>query len=1692
MTETIFDLHRQILEDYRDFVHSFIQITDDRAREFIEQALMEEAQLWPEPLIQLSPAYKRVANVDELAQRGLIHPETARIFRDNRKNYAPLQLYQHQVEAIERASRGESFVVTTGTGSGKSLCYFIPIVDAIIRQPELQRPLALIIYPMNALVNSQLEMLRELKYDYEKRTGRAFPVRFARYTGETSDAERQGIHYDTPHILLTNYMMVELMMVRPEDKELFREGESKLFLVFDELHTYRGRQGADVAMLVRRLKARTRRNPVIHIGTSATMVAHRNATAEERRNTVSSFASRFFGHKISVEDVIEETLETLTEGGMPSDDELRSSFDEPLPSDPELFRRHPLARWLEYALGVELEDGKRLRRRVPRTLSEVARDLERRTGRDEDACREKLREILLHPDKSNGGRSLFPFKIHQFIGQGRAIFSTLEPLDKRRFSLEDRSSSDRILWAPLRFCRVCGQDHYQVVKTGDRFRLMPPGGDDLLEDGTPGYLTPAFPEMPEDIDEMIPSDWYNSNTGKLKPPWSSRVPRKVWVLPDGTYSENEIDGATPMWWQAERFWLCLRCGEYYTARKGEYSKLATLSTEGRSTATTALATSILLNAGRTGAIKKKLLTFTDNRQDASLQSAHFNDFVKLAVMRAALYRALKDKKELRFDTIAREVVQRIGLSIRDIAQNPSVELESRSARNVWEAFERLTEYRIYEDLRRGWRVIQPNLEDVGLLHIDYEGISELAGQDERFKDIPGLATCSSEMRVRVIRAVLDYFRKLLAIETQSLHETKLQQVRRLSEQHLNEFWGLDPDNPTLYPAPALMRPGEAERLPRGTYFKLTARSLLGRYLQRSLQLTPESVEILLDMLLNLLVGWDIVREQRYEDHRLYRLNAGCIIWRLGDGSPPQPDPVWTRRATDWRPQVNRFFQEFYMDSESELASLEAREHTAQVAPDERERRECRFRRRDGKDGSGNGKDDGGGRENCKHEKPLPYLVCSPTMELGIDIADLDAVHMRNIPPTPANYAQRSGRAGRQGQAGLIVAYCGAYSPHDQYFFRNREEMVAGSVQAPRIDLTNEALIRAHLHAEWLATVDLQLHQSVQNVIDFEHDELPLQDEVAAKLHLSDPALGKLRSRIEAILAYDREELKSSGWFTDDWLDRVIREAPVTFDRAFDRWRELYRAASGQLDRAYRMMLQHDKTIQERAKRLQDEALRQRNLLLQQDVAREESDFYPYRYLASEGFLPGYNFPALPVRAWVPRRGQGEFIARPRFLAIREFGPENIVYHEGSKWEVDRFQSPPGGLEQRRMQKKICNICSAFADIGDDLCPVCGIRFDASNSSVVSLLEMPNVALRRRERITCNEEERTRRGYRLQMVYRFAPDSSAHRLVIAQANTMLEIQYAPSATILIINHGWRSRSVEGFPVDMEKGEIVSESSMENNHHTTDRSAVERVKLCVQDTQNLLRMCIKDQSLRDDIIFMTSMRFALERAIEQVYQLEDSELVAELLGEGDGRAIVFYEAAEGGAGVLRQLVSDPDALAEVAREALQILHFDPETGDDKAEEDHLACYECLLSYSNQTVAHLLDRHSVRDFLLDLRSQRLELKHGTRTREEHYRWLRSYTDSRSDIERKLIDALYQGGYRLPDDAQRSIAEPWCIPDFFYEPNVCVFCDGKVHDMPEQRAYDEKLRRQLLARGYRVVVIRYDEDLDEQIRKYPEIFGG
>jgi len=1680
---SIFNLVDRLIDDYSRYVRSFIAFSDERIQRFVEEELVEKGALWPDALIQLNPNYEMGESVQDLCSQGKLHPLCADLF--------PYRLYKHQQEAIERALRRENFVVTSGTGSGKTLTYLIPIFDAVLREdPQEGKVRAIIVYPMNALVNSQFDQLNRLAESYKERTGRDLPVRFARYTGQENMEERRKIQREPPHILLTNYVMLELMLLRPEERQFVDRATTALeFLVLDELHTYRGRQGADVALLVRRLRERCGNPDIVCIGTSATMISGGGTTPQERRRAVAEFASKIFGAEVKPENVIEERLRRITpRREPPTPAELRRALEEPLPEDPEDILNHPLTFWIEHTFGVEEEEDGSLRRRTPISLREGARKLAEITGVDEEKCLGYLREMLLRGSRvelSEGERTrLFPFKLHQFISQGRSVYATIEPPETRHLTLEAKyyaSEEGKVLY-PLWFCRICGKEYYGVIKDDRDSRLIPWEPEEELGEGdlTIGYLMISEEEV-EWGPEHLPPEWYDKN-GRIKKEYREHIPQRIWVKPDGSFTEGKTEGAVMAWFQPKPFMLCLNCGEFYTRRdKDDFKKLARLSSEGRSTATTVLSVSALLHSDEGGIREsaRKILSFTDNRQDASLQAGHFNDFVQVSLLRSAIYAALLKHGELRYYEIADKVVEAMGVELKEVAESPGLDPDSPQGKKVWKTFRDLVEYRIYEDLRRGWRVIQPNLEQCGLLRIDYEGLGELCREDEKWRDIEPLRDLSPDEREEILRAILDHFRKKLAINAQPLQETEGQQLRRRVNQEINERWGFEENERLSTATRFLLSESKVNKSVSG--LSLSERSLIGRYLRRRLGLSGDEYRDLIRKLVDLLCSQGLLRRGVEKGVEFVQLEASSLIWRLGDGTPPPPDPIYSRRVqssvyVETQRRANEFFSEFYREVALKLRGVEGREHTAQISYENRQKREKQFR---------NGE--------------LACLFCSPTMELGIDIADLQIVHMRNVPPTPANYAQRSGRAGRSGDPALVLTYCAAHSGHDQYFFRNRDQMVAGAVKAPKIDLGNEDLIKAHLHAIWLAKTGLSLGSSITDIIEIDPERYyPLKEEVRAQIHLPEHRVQECIREARRILESCEPDLSEAGWYSDEWLESTIRSAPEEFDRAFDRWRELYHAARTQLVEAQQSLLRPlRKDEQREVKRREEEALRQMNLLCNTGTAREESDFYPYRYLASEGFLPGYNFPRLPLRAFVPRE-EGEFIARPRFLAITEFGPGNIIYHEGAKYQVKSFIPPPGGLQQRRTRGKICLSCGYFHEREDvDLCENCGSELDASISEVIPLLEMPSVKTRRRERITCDEEERLRFGYEVTTHFRFAPAPGGKRIKKATAydegnNPLLRLIYAPTATLIQINHGWRNRREKGFRIDLATGEILSRPRKEEEEEAPPGNLQEPdiVRLFVRDTANML-LIYPPEEIKGDEWLMATLQYALQRGMELTFQVEESELASGRIGSGEWRAIMFWEAAEGGLGVLRRLVDERDALAQVAYAALKRCHFNPETLEDEDPDCSHACYECLLSYINQRDHPYLNRHLIKDFLAQLARCAVHEDKPGRSYEEHYRWLRSLTDSRSELERRFIDHLYRTRRRLPDEAQKPLQDYPCIPDFFYEPNVCVFCDGAVHDTPQQREKDRLTRRELRDLGYRVIVIRYDRDLEEQISEYPDVFG-
>jgi len=1723
----VFEFRDSLVADYAAYVTSFISISDPRVRAEVEQEL-EAGLLWPEPSIGLNPTFAKGAWIDELVSQGVLSPECGRIFRIKGSPEDPgtgLRLHRHQLDAIHAARVRQNYVLTTGTGSGKSLAYIVPIVDAIVRGERRPGIKAIVVYPMNALANSQEQELKKfLCFGYPDGRG---PITFRRYTGQENDDERRAILSDPPDILLTNYVMLELILTRTEERQLVKAARGLRFLVLDELHTYRGRQGADVALLVRRTRDACDATNLQHIGTSATMTS--GGSSQDQKQAVARVASMLFGSTVNAENVIDETLERATPEPNIDDMEFRMALAErlaqPAPREQpsyEQFVNDPLSRWIESIFGVSTEvvTG-RLVRATPRALggqSGAAAELARLVNTDQSLCANRVKGQLVigalvkNPET---GFPVFAFRLHQFISRGETVYASLERESSRYLTLHPQKfvPGDRSkLLLPLVFCRECGQEYYTIryVENGTERRVEARVFDEKTteESGESGYLYVRADQPWTFQPQDLPDDWLEpGEPPRVKYHLRAAIPRQLHIAPDGRVEPGDLVAQ----FISSPFRFCLNCGVAYGGRaRADFAKLATLGTEGRSTATTVLSLSAIRHLRRSNAIPpdaRKLLSFTDNRQDASLQAGHFNDFVEVGLLRSALFKAAErvGDEGLTHEALTQKVFDALALPIDLYAIDPAVRYAALAA--TQRSLRDVLGYRLYLDLRRGWRIMSPNLEQTGLLQIRYESLTDLASDEQEWRNLHHtLAGAAPDVRAKVAKVLLDHLRRELCIKVDYLDQAFQERLVQASNQHLRSPWAIDENERLEHASVALPRPARGEDY--GGWTHLSARGGFGQFLRRrgtfphltqSLTLADSAV-IIRELLEALRVAGLVLRVREAEsqdDVHGYQIPASALRWVAGNGSTVIHDPIRVPKAPEGGSRPNRFFLDLYRNAANEGQGLEAREHTAQVPYEARIDREKRFRA-----GS------------------LPVLFCSPTMELGIDIASLNVVNLRNVPPTPANYAQRSGRAGRSGQPALVVTYCSTGSPHDQYFFRRPQLMVAGQVAPPRLDLANEDLIRAHVHAVWLAESDMSLGKSLRDLLDVsgESPTLELLPSKKADVDSEEPRWRTLQ-RAQRVLSSLNAELEKASWWSPTWLEEVLNSVGLQMDAACNRWRSLYRAALVQYLLQSRIVADASRSAQDKneAKKLRREAESQLELLTAASTAASQSDFYSYRYFASEGFLPGYSFPRLPISAFIPGRraatGTDEFLSRPRFLAVSEFGPGNFIYHEGSRYVINRvmlpvseISDPTNGRTVNTTTAKICVTCGYLHPVsqgqGPDLCERCGAALPAP---MRQLFRMQNVTTRRRDRINSDEEERQRKGYELQTTLRFADVHGVSALQTANVESLngrlASMSYGQASTLWRMNRGWKRRrrdSELGFILDVERGYWARDAQVDpdetNGDPLSGRTA--RVVPFVEDHKNAL---IFEPTTVLGSEVMASLQAALKHGIQLAYQLEDAELAAEPLpSEEHRRALLFYEAAEGGAGVLHRLIEDGEALQQVARAALELCHFDAETGADRGsapgarERCEAACYDCLMSYRNQPDHALLDRIAIRDVLMAFATARVDVSPTAISRDEHLEQL--MRQAASELERRWLRFLAIRGYRLPTDAGKLIENAGTRPDFFYAGDMLlVYVDGPPHRFPDRAVRDRAQQTRLEDLGY--LVVRFDDDSETTwesvLHRYPSVFG-
>jgi hypothetical protein len=1288
-----------------------LPLREPRLAAALDDAIDSSPLLTKGPLLEAGPAYATGATIRQLVDEGVLDPGFLSLTGPELPADRPL--YRHQEQAVRKVRAGRNIVVATGTGSGKTESFLLPILANLTQEaaagtlgPGVR---ALLLYPMNALANDQMKRLRRL-------LAAAPGITFGRYTGDTQDdpgraegefhrlnpgearlpnelLSRREMRLRPPHLLLTNYAMLEYLLLRPQDMDLF-EGDSAgswRFVVVDEAHVYDGAKGAELAMLLRRLKDRVAPTSDLQaIATSATVGADRDPLA------VTDFAANLFGVDFTWDDVDPARQDLVTSVPVAVPDEpvwgplpttaYAGLLGEPDPATAvaELARSHGWngAGQGPDALGSEARIA-RLRsalRTGPRPLDDIAAELF--AGEPHAVASAALTDLVRlgghvrNPDLS----PVLSSRFHLFVRATEGAFSCLGG-DEPHLSLSRREQCDRCprVVFELGGCRRCGAAHLHgaLDPAGAVPRHVPyRAGTDrrhawlLLEDrSTPGTGTTEHDEDDAALEDIKPADGVRNylcvGCGCLYDAASARC-----AAPGcpGT----ELRPVRLLDSQSESLGSCAGCG-------ARGNRLIRLLESGSEAAASVLGTSLYQSlppdlAGPASDLPgqgRKLLFFSDSRQMAAYFAPYLEDTHQRLSHRRMLTMGLQAWTRDEGDAPA-TIDDLVDHTLR-VARHAHVfdEDASRSERKRHASLWTIHEVISYDD--------RQSLEGVGLLRV------ELAAK-------PGWRP---PQRLMALGLGDD--------ESWALLQELMRTLRAQGAIDMPEE--VDPADESFAPrrGPVYVRGiGSEPKKKVLSWLPTTGTNRRADYLARVLEALGSDVEAktLLDDLWQDLDpntggdgprGWfrcdtiPTIGPVRRIDHRKLRLRAvtqhdqlfRCDRCRRLAGVSVRsvcPTLRCDGRLEPWHrpaPADERdHYRHLYL--ESSPVPMRVLEHTAQWTSEKAADIQAQFMR---------------GEVNA--------LSCSTTFELGVDVGELQAVVLRNMPPTTANYVQRAGRAGRRSDSAALVLTYAQRRSHDLSRFAEPEKMIAGEMRAPIVPLENVRIDRRHAHSVALAaffrTMARHLNLSWRDAGEFFLPPQPTPPDWVGPVQRLERFLGPVprpvRASLRAVLPKAVQE--EIGVEDDAWVEELMRlvdDARAQLAQDVDAFEARESAAAR--DQNYALARQCQQVVR---------TLRTRPLI---------------GYLATRNVLPKYGFPVdtVELRTDRVRGGRDRVLELTRDLsvAINEYAPGAQVIAGGLRWTSGGVYRLPGRDLVTRYYT-VCEHCGHYregVEAPDPECPAC--------------------------------------------------------------------------------------------------------------------------------------------------------------------------------------------------------------------------------------------------------------------------------------------------------------------------------------------------------------------------------------------------
>jgi superfamily II DNA or RNA helicase len=1591
-------LTQNVRQSYTRYLTSAFRLKDAGLRRLFHEEV-EKFQFTNGPVLEATPPFKKGGYLKELVNHGILSP---RIFNLTSPNYNngkqrnplfPLRqnaLYMHQQRAIKKIIGGRNIVIASGTGSGKTECFLLSIYNHLLKEHEEGRlkpgVRALLLYPMNALVNDQLRRVREIGKIIEKEMPDV-QITFGRYVGDTpktkKEAEnkfrlanpgeqriksellsRKEMQENPPHILITNYAMLEYLLLRPDDSPFFDGEHAKdwRFLVLDEAHIYGGATGIEMAMLIRRLKDRVCKDTESKlqcIATSATLVKE-----EGDFEKVAVFATNLFGetfewnqvyenhqdiikgeqlraiikpqlfnyplklysdldktiHRKNEDSSLEECVEICQMFGVP--DEILKESKENCEGNSKRFIYEIMAKDKKVAeLKNSLEEG-------AKNFEECIKNIIGKDYLSEEERRNiiSLINVAAWARQDAEGLPLLSARYHLFVRAPEGIFVSLYPEPRIFLERRERTEEGYPVFE-LASCRRCGQE-YLVGDVSDQ-RLK----HSFSEVDTPRknrffLLWKGNAELEDDEDQEVAVPEEIAQKGK------------IWKLCTkcGTISEDRPVCACSQDDNTIRVLIeitpkdgvlnkCYFCGlrSINIVREFIFQQDAPAAV---------LITTLYQNLDKEGERAKKILSFSDSRQDAAFFAPYLEFTYKRILFRQLIAEALRQNahlKDYRLRSLCEDV---LGIAQQERLFDPGMDKKEKK-REVWKW--------ILQDFSGTWDR-RNSLEGVGI-------ISFVPVTPQGWKPIKEIQKApwnlTEEEAISVYKTMLNTLRFNNAITFPEDGPSPQDEVFTPRNREYN-FRGEGSDIKkqvySFIPAPSRLNA-------RQEYLMKLYEQITGK--KDAYEVCKKVLSNIWEDIRNNWVGKGVHQFSRSKQGVLYQLDyrywqitqadndnyqsicqmCGAILPTNVRGVCPTFNCKGYVRSLDEQTHkelMKNHYRHIYTGFDP--MKMTTHEHTAQLNTDYASNVQQRFIKGD-----------------------INVLSCSTTFELGVDLGNLETIFLRNVPPEPSNYIQRAGRAGRRlDTIGFTLTFAQLRS-HDLTYFKEPEKMVEGRIKPPVVELVNEKIIRRHLHSVVLANF-FREHPDCFGIVDsffkLEGNEVSATEKMEEYLKKRPITISNALKRVIPLNLHGL-----LGVETWAWIDGLIGG-----DGALTIADEKIRDEFASLNEFY-------KTKEEEWKNTTDQRKRN-NLNRDMDWASKRMETIKKRmlidFLATHAVMPKYGFPVDVVELATLHHIQASKnikLERDLRIAISEFAPSNQVVANGHLWQS-------AGLRVVRNRTwpifwyAICPECRRFCiekgTIEEAPPPIsCKIHGSIPRREIQRFVTPIFGFVSGREYEPKKPgESRPKREFTTRPYFYEYKEPKENQLRIGKFN--IKCRYSSDGELAVVCKG---RKGVGFWICFSCGTSFS-NRPKGNHKTPygmECSSAVRGPRHLGHTfkTDVLSISFDEPNINpSNESFWFSLLYAILEGTSQALGIRRQDLEGCLYPSEEGIMLILFDNVPGGAGHVKRLMDG------------QNLHETLKSASNRVSNCtcgiETSCYGCLRNYQNQFCHEQLKRGEILSFL------------------------------------------------------------------------------------------------------------------------------